>query len=143
MTHAGATVQRRYLRAKDPSGRNLTQVHLIQVELFDELDAAGFSGELGEHVTTSGVDLLGLPLGARLHFGADAVVEITGLRSPCTLINGFQKGLMKAVLGTDASGRVIRKAGVMGVAAAGGTVTRGDTVRVELPPGEQVPLGVV
>lgn len=144
--HAGATVQHRYLRAKDPTAPNLTQVHLIQAELFDELADAGFTvapGELGENVTTSGVDLLGLPLGTRLHLGADAVVELTGLRSPCSLINGFQTGLMKTMIGTDASGRVIRKAGVMGVVAAGGSVSPGDAIRVELPPGEHVPLGVV
>lgn len=144
--HAGATVQHRYLVAKDPTAPNLTQVHLIQSELFDELALAGFDvspGQLGENVTTRWIDLLGLPLGARLHLGADAVVEITGLRSPCSLINGFQQGLMKAVIGTDAAGRVIRRAGIMGVVAAGGAIVAGDHIRVELPVGAQRPLGVV
>lgn len=144
--HAGATVQHRHLRAKDPTAPNLTQVHLIQAELFDELAEVGFTvgpGELGENVTTVGLDLLALPLGTRLHLGAGAVVELTGMRNPCSLINGLQKGLMKAVIHTDADGSVIRKAGVMGVVATGGTVVPGDTVRVELPLGVPVPLGVV
>jgi len=144
--HAGATVQHRYLRAKDPTAPNLTQVHLIHAELFEELAAAGFTvaaGELGENVTTGGLDLMTLPLGTRLHLGADAVIELTGMRNPCSLINSLQKGLMKTVVGTDASGRVIRKAGVMGVVATGGTVAPGDSVRVELPLGPQLPLGVV
>jgi MOSC domain-containing protein YiiM len=144
--HAGVTVQHRYLRAKDPTAPNLTQVHLIQAELFDELAGAGFTvsaGELGENVTTSGLDLLALPLGTRLHLGRDAVVELTGMRDPCSLINGLQKGLMKAVIGKDAAGRVIRKAGVMGVVAVGGAIVPGDAIRVELPLGEHLPLGVV
>ncbi|KGJ78382.1 molybdenum cofactor biosysynthesis protein [Cryobacterium roopkundense] len=143
-THAGATTQHRFLAKKDPTRPNLTQVHLIQAELFDDLD--GFTvtpGELGENVTTRGVDLMSLPLGARLHLGADAVVEITGMRSPCSSINGYQPGLMKALITTDAAGRPVRRAGVMAVVAANGTIRAGDAVRVELPSGEQLPLGVV
>jgi MOSC domain-containing protein YiiM len=144
--HAGATTQHRYLVVKDPTRPNLTQVHFMPAELFDELRTAGFEvspGELGENVTTRGLDLFGLPLGARLRLGTDAVVEITGMRNPCSLINGFQKGLMKTLLGTDAAGQVIRKAGIMGIVITGGTVAAGDSIRVQLPDGEQLPLGVV
>ena len=56
-------------------------------------------GDLGENVTTPGVDLLALPTGTRLHLGATAVVEVTGLRNPCVQIDRFQKGLMAATLG--------------------------------------------
>ncbi len=144
--HAGATVQHRYLVAKDPTAPNLTQVHFIPAELFVELTALGYEvapGELGENVTTRGIDLIHLPLGARLHLGDDAVVQITGLRSPCSEINGYQKGLMKMLIGTDAAGRVVRKAGVMGIVVSGGIVAPGDEIRVALPAGEQLPLGVV
>lgn len=145
-THAGATTQHRYLVKKDPTRANLTQVHLIPAELFDDLRAAGFTvaaGELGENVTTRGLSLRTLPLGSRLHLGAEAVVEVTGLRSPCSLINGYQRGLMKTLIGTDAAGHVVRKAGIMGVVVTSGSVLPGDTVRVELPAGEQLSLGVV
>lgn len=144
--HAGATTQHRYLLTKDPTRANLTQVHLIPAELFDDLRAAGFTvsaGELGENVTTRGLRLYTLPLGARLHLGADAIVEVTGLRSPCSLINGYQRGLMKTLIGTDAAGNLVRKAGIMGIVVEGGTVQPGDTVRVELPAGKSCPLGVV
>ncbi|MDJ0322427.1 MOSC domain-containing protein [Cryobacterium sp. PH31-AA6] len=144
--HAGATVQHRYLVAKDPTAANLTQVHFIPAELFAELATLGYQvdpGELGENVTTRGIDLIHLALGTRLHLGDDAVVQITGLRSPCSEINGYQKGLMKTLIGTDAAGQVVRKAGVMGIVVRGGTVTPGDAIRVELPAGEQLPLGVV
>ncbi|GAB3606519.1 MOSC domain-containing protein [Conyzicola nivalis] len=143
--HAGATTQHLYLVKKDPTRANLTQVHLIQEELFAEL-ADRFvvrPGELGENVTTSGVDLLTLPLGTRLHLGDDAVVEVTGLRSPCSKINAYQGGLMKALVSKDGDGQIIRKSGVMGIVVTGGVVMPGDPLRVELPEGEHVALGVV
>jgi MOSC domain-containing protein YiiM len=143
--HAGATTQHLYLVKKDPTRANLTQVHLIQSELFDELaDRYVIApGELGENVTTSGVDLLTLPLGTLLYLGADAVVEVTGLRSPCSKINKYQGGLMKALVDKDDDGCIIRKSGVMGIVIAGGTVVPGNTVRVRLPEGEHVALDVV
>ncbi|MER5640252.1 MOSC domain-containing protein [Kitasatospora sp. NPDC002227] len=134
--HLGVTVQHRSRVAQDPTQPNLRQVHLIHQELFAELAAAGFTvrpGELGENVTTAGVDLLGLPRGTRLHLGVEAVVEVTGLRNPCPQIDAFQQGLLKQVVGRDAEGRIVRRAGVMGVVLEGGEVAPGDTVRVELP----------
>lgn len=141
--HFGATVQHRSRVAKDPTQPNLRQVHLIHSELFAEVAGQGFHvepGQMGENITTRGVDLLGLPEGARLKIGAEAVVEITGLRNPCTQINGIESGLMKAMIGRDANGDVVRKAGVMGVVIAGGDVRPGDTISVELPVGEHSPL---
>ena len=38
---------------------------------------------MGENVTTRGIDLLGLPAGARLRIGDQALVEVTGVRNPC------------------------------------------------------------
>lgn len=136
--HAGATVKHRSRVVRDPAKPNLRQVHLMHAELFDELLAAGFRvgpGELGENVTTRGLDLLALPASTRLHLGATAVVELTGLRNPCYQIDDFQQGLMAATLGRDANGRVVRKAGVMAIVIAGGEVLRGDAIRVALPVG--------
>ena len=136
--HLGVTVQHRSRVAADPSQPNLRQVHLIHAELHDELRAAGFevaAGQMGKNITTRGVDLLGLPTGARLHLGDDAVVEVTGLRNPCSQIDHFQPGLLAAVLGRDEAGNLVRKAGVMGVVLVGGEVRPGAAVRVELPAG--------
>jgi MOSC domain-containing protein YiiM len=143
--HAGATTQHRYLKKKNPSQSNLTQVHLIHEELFAQLADRGFDvgpGDLGENITTRGIDLLALPLGTRLRFG-DAVVEVTGLRSPCTLINRFRAGLMKELVGKDDGGHVIRKSGIMAIVVSGGVLRAGDTIVVELPAGDHLPLGVV
>ena len=96
--HLGETVKHRSRVRKDPTQPNLRQVHLLHIELFDELRVKGFAvkpGDLGENVTTSGIDLLALPAGTRLHLGASAVVEVTGLRNPCIQLDGFQKGLWR------------------------------------------------
>jgi MOSC domain-containing protein YiiM len=141
--HMGETVKHRSRVRKDPTQPNLRQVHLMHVELFDELRAKGFAvqpGDLGENVTTSGVDLLALPTGTRLHLGATAVVEVTGLRNPCVQIDDFQKGLMAATLDKDSDGNLIRKAGIMSIVLADGDVRPGDAVRVELPSTPHRPL---
>jgi MOSC domain-containing protein YiiM len=144
--HLGTTVKHRSRVAKDPTQPNLRQVHLIHSELFEELAGKGFavaSGELGENVTTQGIDLLSLPAGARLRLGESVVIEVTGLRNPCVQIDRFQKGLMKAVLDKDEQGNVIRKSGIMGIVLEGGEVRPGDAIRVELPGGPHRPLEVV
>jgi MOSC domain-containing protein YiiM len=141
--HLGVTVKHRSRVARDPSQPNLRQVHLIHAELHDELRAAGFAvspGQVGENVTTCGVDLLALPTGTRLHLGERAVVEVTGLRNPCVQLDGIQPGLMAATLGRDEHGNLVRKAGVMGIVVAGGEVRPGDAIGVELPPEPHRPL---
>ncbi len=141
--HSGITVQHRSRVAQDPSQPNLRQVHLIHAELLDELQAAGFevsAGQMGENITTHGIDLLALPTGARLKLGAEAVVEVTGLRNPCAQLDGFLPGLTAAVLGRDAEGNLIRKAGVMGIVLVGGEVSAGDKISVALPTEPYTPL---
>ena len=141
--HMGVTVKHRSRVARDPSQPNLRQVHLLHAELHDELRAHGFTvgtGQMGENITTRGIDLLRLPVGTRLHLGAEAVVEITGLRSPCAQLERLQTGLREAVLDHDAQGQLIRKAGVMGIVLTGGEVRPADPIRVELPPEPHQPL---
>lgn len=144
--HGGATVKHRFRMRKDPSQPNLRQVHLIHEELFEEVRRAGFevaAGQLGENVTTRGIDLLALPRGTRLRLGESAVVEVTGLRNPCAQIDGFQKGLMKQVVGRDEDGRPRFRSGIMSVVVTGGVVRPGDTVGVELPAGPHQDLEIV
>lgn len=144
--HAGVTVKHRSRVAADPSRPNLRQVHLIHAELHDALASASFTvapGQMGENVTTRGLDLLALPTGTRLHLGESAVVEVTGLRNPCTQLDGIQPGLMTATLDRDAEGGLVRKAGVMAIVLTGGDVRPGDTIRIELPPEPHRPLAPV
>lgn len=134
--HCGETVKHRSRVARDPSQPNLRQVHLIHSELHDELAEAGFSiraGMMGENVTTRGIALLDLPPGTHLHIGERAIVEVTGLRNPCTQLDGLETGLLGAVVDRDEDGGIVRKAGIMGVVLEGGDVATGDTIRVRLP----------
>ena len=134
--HCGATVKHRSRVARDPTQPNLRQVHLIQAELFDELQQRGFDvgpGDLGENITTRGVDLLALPEGTQLQIGAAAVVRLTGLRNPCWQLDNFRHGLTSAVLARAQDGSLVRKAGVMGVVVTRGEVAAGDPVVVVLP----------
>lgn len=144
--HLGEKVKHRSRVAKNPDQPNLRQVHLIHSELHDELNANGFSvsaGQMGENVTTRGIDILNLPTGTGLHLGRDAIIEITGLRNPCEQLDRFQDGLMKACVYKDRDGNIIRRAGVMGIVLSGGEVSAGDVIRVELPAEPHQPLQVV
>ncbi|RZU36180.1 MOSC domain-containing protein YiiM [Streptomyces sp. BK022] len=141
--HAGVTVKHRSRVAQDPTQPNLRQVHLIHEELFAEVGEEGFKvapGDLGENLTTRGIDLLGLPVGTLLRIGDSAVLEVTGLRNPCLQIDNFQDGLLKQVVGRDEAGNIVRKAGIMSIVREGGVVRPGDTIERELPSGPHRPL---
>jgi MOSC domain-containing protein YiiM len=138
--HAGETVKHRSRVARDPTQPNLRQVHLIHAELLDELNAAGFTvkpGDMGENITTRGLDLLALPTGTLLHIGGSSIVRITGLRNPCVQLDRFQAGLMQATLDRGADGDLVRKAGVMGVVLVGGDVLPNDSIHMEMSRGAQ------
>jgi MOSC domain-containing protein YiiM len=141
--HFGVTVKHRSRVARDPTQPNLRQVHLLQTELLDELAAAGLAvlpGQMGENFTTTGLALLEMSTGTRIRLGKTAIIEITGLRNPCSQIENFRPGLLAAVLGRSPQGELIRKAGVMGIVLAGGTVHPGDEMIVVLEPEEFSPL---
>jgi MOSC domain-containing protein YiiM len=144
--HQGATVKHRSRVRFNPAAPNLRQVHLIHAELHDELRRLRFDlkpGQMGENITTSGVDLLGLATGTRLHVGDNAVVEVTGLRNPCAQLDKIQPGLMAATLDRDHEGHLVRKAGIMGIVLTTGEIRPGDPIRVESPPSPYRPLAVV
>lgn len=135
-SHSGVTVQHRSRVAKNPSTPNLRQVHLIHRELFDALALVGHEvapGQLGENITTEGIDLLALPVGTRLCLGAAEVV-ITGLRNPCQQINDFQPGLLKHLLRRNERGDLVRLAGVMAIVSRSGQVRPGQAITTQLPP---------
>lgn len=144
--HYGTTVQHRYDKKRNPDAPNLRQVHLMSGELFEWLSGKGYSvgpGELGENITTSGLDILTLPEGTRLHLGADAVIELTGLREPCRLINSLGQDLMEVLKDCDTAGNLRRKAGVMSIVITGGEVRAGDVITVTLPDGPHKPMRTV
>jgi MOSC domain-containing protein YiiM len=144
--HCGETVQHLYLKRRNPAAPNRMQVHLLPCELLEELALMGFSvgpGELGENITTRGIDFASLPLGTRLHLGADAVVELTGLRTPCRKIDDFQAGLLKQVVTRTGTDAVQARAGVMAIVLESGTLHYGAAIRMELPPPPHLPLQLI
>jgi MOSC domain-containing protein YiiM len=132
--HYGAFARHRYLARRNPKAPNLRQIHLIPSELFDALQTSGFEvrpGDLGENIATVGLDLECLPLGTLLRLGASATLELTGLRTPCVLIDRFKSGLKNRLQGGPAGPRF--KAGVMAIVTEGGEVSPGDRIRAVLP----------
>ena len=140
--HLGRTVKHRSRVAVDPTQPNLRQVHLIHAELLEEVALAGFevaAGQMGENITTRGLDLLGLSRGTVLDIGS-ARVEVTGLRNPCAQIDGLAQGLLKQMVYRDERGELVRRAGVMGVVLRGGVVEPGMGIQVRVPESGHVPL---
>ncbi|MEM8891793.1 MAG: MOSC domain-containing protein [Bacteroidota bacterium] len=134
--HMGEKVKHRSRVARDPNQPNLRQVHLMHAELFEEVAQKGFTvspGQMGENITTKGIDLLSLPTDSILKIGQEAEIQITGLRNPCRQIDSIQEGLMKAVLDKDEDGNLIRKAGIMGIVLRGGEIKVGDGIEIKLP----------
>ncbi|MGY4348969.1 hypothetical protein ACVWXM_005436 [Bradyrhizobium sp. GM7.3] len=143
--HAGPFVRHRYLARRRPRLPNLRQVHLIPAELFASLAEAGFevaTGDMGENITTTGLDLERMPLGTLIELGPKAIVELTGLRTPCVLIDRFRGGLKRQVLSSAETGPPF-KSGVLGVVRAGGTAAAGDAARIRLPSSSSRPLPAV
>jgi MOSC domain-containing protein YiiM len=145
--HRGVTTQHIYLKRKDPTQPNLAQVHLFAAEMLDELAAKGFPlqpGDIGENILTRNIDLLSLPRATRLHLGSECVLEVTGLRTPCSQIDKLADGLQQHVWGDrDATGKRARRAGIMSLVLTGGLIYPDDTIRIELPPEPHEPLGPV
>lgn len=144
--HQGLTMKHRSRVTADPTQPNLRQVHLIHSELFNELADKGFRvqpADLGENITTANLDLLALPEGTVLRIGPDVALVVTGLRNPCSQIDKFQKGLMKAVLDKSADGRLVRKTGIMAAVRTGGVVRKDDGIEVIYPPLPHKPLKLI
>ncbi|MES2394044.1 MAG: MOSC domain-containing protein [Acidobacteriota bacterium] len=142
--HCGVTTQHLYLQRKDPTLPNLCQVHLLASEKLAALAVKGYlvhPGDLGENILTQNLDLLSLPTGTLLHIGADAVLEVTGLRTPCIQIDKFRAGLQQHMwLGHSSPGQHSQDAGIMSIVRTTGLIHPGDYIRVELPPKPHKPL---
>jgi len=144
--HAGKTVQHLSDKKKNPEAPNLRQVHLMHTELFEELAEQSITvlpGQMGENIVTRGIDVLNLPQGTEFYFPSGAVIQITGLRSPCKKLNTIHPNLLKAVVEKRADGSVNKKTGIMSIVLKGGDVHEGDAIKVVLPDAKHLPLECV
>ena len=133
--HAGATVKHVYDKKKNASAPNLRQVHIIHDELIQEMCGLNLivkPGEMGENITCSGLDILSLPTDTLLHIGT-AILQVRGLRKPCSQLDGVQKGLMKATIGKKSNGDVHFRTGIMCTVYKSGKIKKGAKISVELP----------
>ena len=96
-------------------------------------------GELGENITTYGIDLHALPTGTLMSIG-DSVIELTGLRNPCAQINTYREGLLSAFRSENPDGETIRRAGIMAIVIDGGSIRVGDEIHIKIPHGTSEPL---
>jgi MOSC domain-containing protein YiiM len=140
--HCGSTVQHLSDRKKDRTRPNFRQLHLIESELADELAGRGFSVrpcDLGENITTRGLNLTSFPEGALFLIGESAVIRLTGLRAACIKINKFHKGLQSAVTEQSHGAKTVKRA-VMAIVVTGGRIYQDDPIRVIVPSGPSGPL---
>ena len=78
-------------------------------------------GDVKENITTRGIALMSLPVGARLRVG-EAVLEITGVCRPCSRMDELVPGLREMLSG---------QRGMLARVAQGGTLRVGDSIVVE------------
>jgi hypothetical protein len=134
--HAGKTVKHRYLVKKDPDRINLRQAHIISEEIYRDLRTKGYDlngGDMGENITTEGIDIMNLPVDTILRIGDSVELEVKGTREPCYLLNQIGAGLMKAVISKNGEGELIYKAGIMCIVLKGGMVLSDDPIEVVFP----------
>ena len=62
------------------------QVSLLAMESIDKMQGRGLEvkpGDFAENITTVGLDVAALPVGARIRIGSDVVLELTQIGKKC------------------------------------------------------------
>ena len=100
------------------------QVSLLGQESIDEMVSAGLKvgpGDFAENITTSGIDLLTLPVGSLIRIGEAPVLEISQIGKVCHT---------KCAIYYQAGDCVMPRDGLFAVVRAAGEVRVGDTITV-------------
>lgn len=92
------------------------QVLLVDLETLDALEIG--PGMIRENITTEGLNVNGLLLGASLRVG-EALLEVTMACTPCGQIEDLRPGLRKAIRG---------RRGMLCRIVKGGIIRQGDTI---------------
>lgn len=109
------------------SGR---QVSLLAQESIAKMQAEGLSvgpGDFAENLTTAGLSLHTLPVGARLRIGGDALLEITQIGKACHTECEIRRLTGRCIMPTE---------GVFARVVVGGEVREGDGVEI-VGPGDE------
>ena len=110
-------------------------VLLISEESIEQLKALGYPlypGALGENITTRGLDRAQWRTGQRWRL-ADAIVEFTTVRAPCSQLNPYGNGIQKAMYDAlvekgDPSSPVWAVSGFYARVIQPGTIRPGDPI---------------
>ena len=102
------------------------QVSLLAQESIDKMRALGLdvnAGDFAENITTTGIDLVGLPIGSRLQIG-QTLLEVTQIGKECHT---------RCAIFYQAGDCVMPKEGIFTKVLQGGTIKNGDSILSELP----------
>ena len=99
------------------------QVSLLATESIDKMRALGLdvtAGDFAENITTSGIQLVSLPIGTRLQVG-ETLLEVTQIGKECHT---------RCAIYYQAGDCVMPKEGIFAKVIVGGTVRPGDDVQI-------------
>ncbi len=102
------------------------QVSLLAQESIEKMQRLGLSvgaGDFAENITTSGIDLPNLPIGAKLHMGG-ATLEVTQIGKECHA---------RCAIFYQAGDCVMPKEGIFARVLQGGGIKAGDAIEVRMP----------
>ena len=98
------------------------QVSLLAQESIDKMRALGLdvnAGDFAENITTSGIDLVSLPIGTRLQVGA-TLLEVTQIGKECHT---------RCAIFYQAGDCVMPKEGIFARVITGGVIRPGDEIK--------------
>ncbi len=106
------------------AGKWHRQVSLLAKESILKMRDKGLdvtSGDFAENITTTGIDLVSLPVGTRLQVGGEVILRITQIGKVCH---------DKCAIYYQAGDCVMPREGVFAEVVAGGTIKPGDDIKV-------------
>jgi molybdopterin adenylyltransferase len=101
------------------------QVSLLAMESIEKMIAAGLQvgpGDFAENLTTTGINLVGLPVGTRLQAGKEAILRVTQIGKECR---------HRCAIYYQAGDCVMPREGIFAEVLQGGTVQVGDSLQVK------------
>jgi len=121
---SGTLLEEIGLEGDGHAGFGHRQVSLLAVESIAKMKARGLDvgpGDFAENVTTSGIDLVSLPIGTRLQLG-EALLEVSQIGKVCH---------SRCAIFEQAGDCVMPREGIFARILVGGNVRTGDPVVIE------------
>jgi MOSC domain-containing protein YiiM len=101
------------------------QISLLALESIEKMQAMGLKvgpGDFAENITTQGIDLPGLPVGAKMTIGRNVEVEVSQIGKVCHT---------RCAIYHQAGDCVMPKEGIFVRVLKGGTIKTGDEIRIK------------